>query len=283
MCRKLILTLSAFCAVYFSPFLGAQQFFRFGAEHRDLRWTTPIYNSFSETEGKSFVWFEGAQYDPSRNFLPYVFERKRLSGNQAVTVRLENAVYEIMDPNSVAAIGTQANQIKPEAEITSYVTNSREEYFANIRIVPIRRNSVSGQLEKLVSYDLRVTTQPARRAPVMQRASATTSVLASGTWYRIAVAANGVYKIDYNFLNALGIDMSTLDPRNIRIYGNGRGQLSYNNFVAHADDLREHDIFVQGESDGVFDQSDYVLFFGVSANTWKYDTTDARYHHHVHE
>lgn len=283
MCRNLILTLSAFCAAYFSIELSAQSFFRLGADHNELRWTTPIYNSFSETEGKSFVWFEGAQYEPSRNFLPYAFERKRLNGNQPVSARLENAVYEIMDPNSVAAIGSQAIQIKPEPEITCYVTNSREEYFANIKIVPIRRNASSGQLEKLVSYDLRVTTQPARRAPVMQRASATTSVLATGTWYRIGVGNTGVYKIDYNFLSSLGIDMSALDPRNIRIYGNGRGQLSFSNYVAHADDLREHDIFVQGESDGVFDQSDYVLFFGTSANTWEYDSVDARYHHHVNE
>lgn len=283
MCRKLILTLSVIYAAAAGIKLNAQQFFRLGADHHDLRWTTPIYNSFTESEGKSFVWFDGAQYDPSRNFLPYLYERKRLNGNQTVSVRIENAVYEIMDPNSVAAIGTQANQIGNEPELKSFVTNSREEYFLNIRLVPIRKNAENGQLEKLVSFDLRVTTQAPRRAPVMQRANATTSVLATGTWYRIAVAANGVYKMDYNFLSSLGLDMSTLDPRNIRLYGNGRGQLSYSNYVAHADDLREHNIFVQGESDGVFDQSDYVLFYGVSAHTWNYDTTDARFHHHVHE
>lgn len=283
MCRKLILTLSALYALFLSSELKSQNFFRLGTEHRDLRWTTPIYNSFSESEAKSFVWFDGAQYDPSRNFLPYVFERKRLNANQDVSVRLENAVYEMMDPNSVAAIGSQSAQIGNEPELTTFVSNSREEYFVNIRLVPIRRNSVNGQLEKLVSYDLRISNQALRRAPVMQRANATTSVLSSGTWYRIAVAANGVYKIDYNFLNSLGIDMSTLDPRNIRLYGNGRGQLSFSNYVAHADDLREHSIFVQGESDGVFDQSDYVLFFGVSAHTWDYDSADARFHHHVHE
>ncbi|HTF02587.1 MAG TPA: type IX secretion system sortase PorU [Bacteroidia bacterium] len=261
----------------------AQQFMRLNLDHRELRWTTPLYNRFTETESKSFLWFDEAQYDPSRNFLPYFFERKEVYSNAPVTARLENAVYETLDPNSVAVIGSQASQIGSDPEINAYVTNSREHFYSNVRIVPLRRNPATGSLERLVSFDLKYTALPLRQGPQMQVSNATTSVLASGTWYRIGVVANGVHKLDYNFLNSMGIDMATLDPRNIRIYGNGRGQISFSNYVQHADDLRESSIQVGGESDGVFDEADYVLFYGVAPHTWAYDTTDDNFHHHVHD
>ena len=43
-----------------------------------------------------------------------------------------------------------------------------------------------------------------------QRSYAANSVLASGSWYKIAVKQEGVYKIDVNFLNALGINTNNL-------------------------------------------------------------------------
>ncbi len=276
--------LLAFCIVLTGVDSWAQQFMRLNLDHRELRWTTPLYNRFSETESKSFLWFDGAQYDAAINFLPYFYERNRVYTETPVTARLENAVYEVLDPNSVAVIGTQALQIGDEPAITCYVTHEREELYSNVKIVPLRRNVSTGNLERLVSFDLRISARPElQRERPAQISFTNTSVLATGTWYRIGVVSNGVQKLDYSFLNSLGVDMSSLDPRNLRIYGNGRGQLSFNNYVEHADDLRESSIFVQGESDGIFDQSDYVLFYGVAPNTWEYDTLDANFHHHVHD
>src|SRR5690349_5320840 len=82
------------------PAVG-QQFRSINANHHDLRWTTPIYNRFSETEVKSFLWFEGAQFDASKNFLPYLFLSEEVYSDVNVAVALENAVYETLDPNSV--------------------------------------------------------------------------------------------------------------------------------------------------------------------------------------
>lgn len=273
---------AVFCAVLaVFPAIG-QQFRKLNANHHELRWTTPIYNRFSETEVKSFLWFEGAQFDASKNFLPYYFISEEVFADVTITASIENAVYETMDPNSVAVVGSQSSMIGAEPEIIATVGSMRGQYFSNIRIVPIRKTA-NGSLERLVSFDLRTSRQAVQRRAQMQTASVTTSVLSSGTWYRIGVASTGVYKIDYAFLNSLGLDMESIDPRNIRLYGNGRGQLSFSNYVQHYDDLNEYSIFVQGEADGVFDESDYILFYGVSAHTWKYDTSDAHYHHHVHE
>lgn len=269
------------CLAGISPAIG-QQFRKLNANHHELRWTTPIYNRFSETEVKSFLWFDGAQFDPSKNFLPYYFISEEVYADVTVTVTLENAVYETMDPNSVAVVGSQSTQIGFEPEITAAVGSMQGRYFSDIRIVPIRKNA-NGSLERLISFDIRTSRQAAQRRSAIQTSSVSTSALASGTWYRIGLASTGIYKIDYSYLNSMGIDVASIDPRNIRLYGNGRGQLSFSNYVSHYDDLNEYSIYVAGESDGVFDQGDYILFYGVSPHTWKYNVNDSNFYHDVHD
>ena len=52
------------------------------------------------------------------------------------------------------------------------------------------------------------------------------------------------------------------------IYGNGGALLPEKNFVNKADDLVKNAIHIQGESDGVFNASDYILFYGKGPDTW---------------
>ncbi|MBI3510515.1 MAG: type IX secretion system sortase PorU [Bacteroidetes bacterium] len=252
--------------------------------HRTLHWTEPVTTQFTAEETRSFLWFDGATYDASRNFLPVYSENISLSsGSASANGVIKNPVYQPLDDNSIIALGNAAEYLQSEPEIKVNVITSRKQDLAAVSIVPLRKNSLTGRIEKLVSFDLEVypTGNAARRSiPVF----ASGSVLASGSWFKIGVVNNGIHKLDYSFFSSMGIDMSTIDPRNIRIYGNGHGQLPYSNSGVHQDDLNEYAIMVQGESDGVFDSTDYVLFYGVSPNTWTYDSTAGHnhYHHYVH-
>lgn len=96
------------------------------------------------------------------------------------------------------------------------------------------------------------------------RSYASNSVLSSGRFYKLGVTDNGVYKISYNQMAQMGFDVQNLDPRNIKIYGNGGRMLPQANNATIYDDLYENTIFVQGENDGRFDPQDYVLFYGQS-------------------
>ncbi|MEI6900003.1 MAG: type IX secretion system sortase PorU, partial [Bacteroidota bacterium] len=80
-------------------------------------------------------------------------------------------------------------------------------------------------------------------------------------------------------LKKLGIDITKIDPRNIRIYGNGGGMLSESNAVKRIDDLQENAIFVSGEADGQFNDQDYVLFYGQAPDSWNYTKSDHLFHH----
>ncbi|MBI5806921.1 MAG: type IX secretion system sortase PorU [Ignavibacteriales bacterium] len=100
----------------------------------------------------------------------------------------------------------------------------------------------------------------------------TNSVLASGPWFRFEVSEEGIYKIDRTFLQNLGVDVNTVDPRTIKIYNNGGLNLpeNYNSYVN--DGLKENAILFVGESDGKIDAADYILFYGRGTEVWDYNS-----------
>ncbi len=97
------------------------------------------------------------------------------------------------------------------------------------------------------------------------------SILADGTWLRFETNEEGFYKIDRTFLQNLGVDINTLDPKTIKIYGYGGAPLPEDLRKSSNQGLIENAIKVFGEEDGKFDPSDYVLFYGRSTDFWEYN------------
>ncbi len=94
------------------------------------------------------------------------------------------------------------------------------------------------------------------------------SVLSEHTWYRLAVTQEGVYQLDYATLQGMGIDMGSLNPNQIRLFGNPSGALPEKNSTSRPDDLTEMAIRVTGAEDGSFDPGDQVLFYGQEPTRW---------------
>jgi hypothetical protein len=119
-----------------------------------------------------------------------------------------------------------------------------------------------------VSAEIKITgkTKPS----VSPKSFAATSVLkeGSGFWYKIAVTADGIYKIDKAFLESIGINTANLNPNQLNIFGNGEGMLPEENNVYRADDLAKNAIQIIGDSDGTFDDGDYILFYGWGPHRW---------------
>lgn len=103
--------------------------------------------------------------------------------------------------------------------------------------------------------------------------SAQNSVLATGTWYKLAVDNDGVYKIDQALFRRMGFNTNQVDPRNIKIYSQGTGMLPQRNSDPRPVDLVECAIFVHGEADGVFHTQDYILFYAQGADKVSFDQT----------
>jgi hypothetical protein len=120
-----------------------------------------------------------------------------------------------------------------------------------------------------------------RRVRTLAKSAAQPSVLATGDWYRIPVTEEGIYKIDAAYMAAAGIALASVDPRTIRLYGNGGAELSENPAAARPVDLVENAIFIEGESDGQFGSGDYILFYGRSPRGWRYDSSAGTWRHYI--
>lgn len=111
-----------------------------------------------------------------------------------------------------------------------------------------------------------------------QRTFKTTSVLASGNWYKISVPAAGVYRMDPAFLAALGINGS-IPSAQIRLFAGGNGMLPESAGEARIDDLEEVAISVSDGGDGQLNGSDFVLFYAEGPHKWRKDSAARRFTH----
>ncbi|HTM93683.1 MAG TPA: type IX secretion system sortase PorU, partial [Flavisolibacter sp.] len=111
-----------------------------------------------------------------------------------------------------------------------------------------------------------------------QRTYRANSVLASGNWFKISVAAEGIYKMDAAFLNSLGI-AGNVPSSQIRIFGNGGGMLHEANGITPIDDLQEIAIWVEDGGDGSLSGQDYILFYAQGPDHWLKDSVNKRFLH----
>ncbi len=103
------------------------------------------------------------------------------------------------------------------------------------------------------------------------------AVLASGTWYQIAVTQPGIYQITGKDLKDQGIPLSQVNPEQIQLYGKGGGMLPQSLGSARMIDPPENAIQVVGGEDGRFDETDYILFYGQSPDKLQYQLEEDQY------
>ena len=182
----------------------------------------------------------------------------------ASSLVVSNVVYQSI--NAADLYDLDLSVIPNKLLATLEVVRVREDYKGLLILSPIIK--VGNDYKKVVSFSYSFQNSILNRnlnQNVVQ--SISNSVLASGNWHRFYVEKSGVYKITKSFLQSLGFNVS-VDPRNIKIYGNGGRMLPLNNSIPYPDDLAENAIQFVGQEDGVFDNSDYILFYAEGVDTW---------------
>ncbi|NNL83208.1 MAG: type IX secretion system sortase PorU, partial [Winogradskyella sp.] len=127
-----------------------------------------------------------------------------------------------------------------------------------------------GRYKRIESFTINynVLANRASNALASQNLALTNSVLSSGQWYRFYIEKSGIYKISRNFLSQLGVSVGNIDPRTIKIFGNGGRMMPQANSSNYPLDPVENAITVVGEEDGSFDANDYILFYGEGPTTY---------------
>lgn len=225
------------------------------------------------TDAKMPVKLVNAHYDHDKNNLPYFLESKHVGFKSEAKASLKNIqVADVTPQVSQRILSNYGKILTNDFQLTHGYAQAGADQIAYVKIVPYRINS-AGAVEELVAYavDWNVSTSFSNQKTANTKGNATTSVLASGNWYKIGITRTGMHKIDKTLLQSIGINLTGLDPRNIRIYGNGGHMLPEANSIFRYDDLQENAIQVVGESDGVFDNNDYVAFYAVGTDQWNFD------------
>ena len=144
-------------------------------------------------------------------------------------------------------------------------SKAREKQYVFFKLSPIIKDA-NGSYKKVTSFTINYNAGTSK-STVLNRVGKikgiTNSVLASGEWYKFYVDTTGIFKITRSFLQQLGVNVNNVDPRNIKLFGNGGDMLPYSNSVEQPFDIQENAIKFVGEEDGVINNDDYILFYAV--------------------
>ena len=189
--------------------------------------------------GYSFdrLMFSGAYYN-GENPVPYFANQYPIHSS---SVELSASIYV----NGVTYLSDEEKSLLEDIKVdTSFVVsvskeNSREQTYAVVNVIPIRFNPATGKYEKLLSFRVEVQVKDVEEKVTRTISHASTSVLASGEWFKVRISEDGVYKVTYNELKQMGFDVSA-NPHNIAVFGNGGGVLPEQNNLFRHDDLVEN-------------------------------------------
>jgi hypothetical protein len=225
-----------------------------------LDWTGIEHVTIGE-EGYDVQTVNGFGLDNGQPF--FALQQKHSQLRQEVEVL--SLVFEKIPKNQEAIYEKMGLFFKDSIQIDAKIVTEGGQPFLSCYVLPMRKKN--GSLERLVKFDLRI-----KNTNIAQTKDyAETSILGStnGRWYRIAVSKDGIYKIDKAFLEAAGFTTTNLNPAHIHIFGNGEGVIPESNASPITDDLAQNAIVVIGESDGSFDATDYLLFYGWGPHRWE--------------
>ena len=109
----------------------------------------------------------------------------------------------------------------------------------------------------------------------------TNTLLQNENWYKISIRQEGIYKISGSDLSAVGISTTSINPASIRIFNNGGRELPRSLNAARPDSLIENAIrAIDQNNNKIFDDADYILFYGKAVNNWEAHPDSANFYQH---
>lgn len=251
----------------------------------------------SQAQEYTIKWDQAKVLDHAKN-------KKRLAFENAVYDQDNFALYHLNIPGraieNVVIVPLETTPLNGADKFfipsTAQTTTSQVSFYRGIPTTIVRFSPIivaGGRVDKIIRFKIQyqdVNLPPQQRKSVKtpsyarsgRTAATNASVLASGTWYKFPVNKEGIYKIDYAYLESLGIKPEDIDPAQIRLFGNGGGMLPQENNAARYDDLQENAIRIIGDQDGRFDKEDYLLFYAQSPHTWKLNSNLFEYTHNLY-
>lgn len=263
--RYLVLSLLTF--LYLSAFTQTTEQF-------NLIWTTSAIVS-PNGEKQNILSFNGSNINHLNNLPEFSNLQKTGAGFDQFSVELVDTEFKLLSSIEMEVLKNNSlpNLIIP----TATGVTIRKTPHQLIQFIPIRKNTLTGQIEKLVKFKLRLKKQNQTKAQLKTKNYTSSSVLANGKWVKISVDTTAIHKITYDEL----IDMGIENPAQVRVYGYG-GMLSKLNSDNSPDDLPNIPIHMNSGNDGIFNSGDYILFYAQGPKSWRYNSNSTEFEHQNH-
>ena len=212
--------------------------------------------------------FTNAVYKENNPCMKYYERIQTIHSN--FLVEIIDAEYELMEKTNLPC------NIPTELQYDYSLSQLQKNNFVTIEIFPYTKKQ--GGVYFLKSFKIKIKPNiEFKNKPKINFKN--NSVLATGEWYKIGVQQDGFYQINKSFLESIGVDVESVDPRSIKVFGKPAGMLPEENFQYRVDDLEQLAIHFIGNEDSYFDDSERVLFYGQDPNIWVFDSVINHFKH----
>ncbi len=245
---------------------------------RTIHWEKPkAVSHYYELSQKhfnktSFLFFQDAVYSSHDGFLPYYYELIKATDSNT-DIKISNIRYAKLTDEEKEILKNE-NKIPEKLNYQSVIAYKRKQPYLQIKLLPLRRNPFTGEVEKIISFNIEIVENRQNAASIKKSTNfISESVLKNGTWIKMRIKEDGIYKITYSELTGFGFS----NPANIKVYGNLSGMLPLSNAEPCQDDLLQKAVYYEKGSDGVLNEGDYILFYAKGPDQVYYDTTNNFY------
>lgn len=229
------------------------------AQNVQIKWAGSVVVDYGFVK-KTFPKFSNDGYgtDGKNVYIDY-----KISGN--ANVKAVNASWQ---PVSMSEIGDLNPFQLPQGEVSAVSASGNSTATGNGSVLHVAAFKFDGtRVYRLSSFDVQeVPSSASARRDLPSKLGTTANPLANGVFYKIKIDKSGIFKITTKFLSDIGLKPSDVDPRNLRIYGNGGVMLPEIPDDPRYAALQENAVQVIGEEDGRWDAGDYALFYAQGPN-----------------
>ncbi|WP_300691304.1 type IX secretion system sortase PorU [Chryseobacterium sp.] len=236
------------------------------AQRNTIEWNGSKIQDFGETKINLPI-FKNEGFSFSQNNV-FIVTKQKIGEKQ---LKISDLSWENVSNQDLFELDKGSLPDYDVADVSYYTLDG--DTYASISVALFK--NVKGRVQRLSSFNVTEGAAPINASSTFNKVGTTGNPLSSGNFYKIKVDKSGIFKITSQFLKDNGINPSSVNPKNFRIYGNGGIMLPEYNQDTKYGALQENAIQVVGEDDGVWNDNDYALFYAQGPDGYNlYDTNN---------
>jgi len=227
-----------------------------------LQWSNTLH--FIGEKKISLYDFKNCFYDETHSEATPLFYKKLSINNDGVRAKITNIVFQNTTENIL-----WTNNVPSEFKVRQYVTYEQAVPYLNIEFIPAIKEGNSIQV--IQKFDINLYQASPNTSQKLKKANnfKSSSVLASGDWFKFTIPSDGVYKITGNQLKNIGVDVSNVSAKTCKIFTVEGGPLNETVSITHTDDLGQIpvELFDVNGNDRM-DGDDFIRFYAQGPDQW---------------